>query len=203
MNGFPLVRASAYLWPVLRRSRTEQQFFRFPKAFQGLWTLASFSPFFWSLYHFQRFQAAHLLQPEPRAGPVAGFELLPISSQVFLLHIKFWHLSEVKTKRALWLMKPSCLLQGGAVKYSSDGRIIIGSSWWRAFRQRGVPFCLHLILAHLPSFSVFFWKVRVMMGCMSELWTLFFLFWWGRATIGKGSKAGAGLCFQSLYVHRC
>lgn len=146
-----------------------------PKAFQGLWTLASFS-FFRSLYHFQRFQAAHLLQPEPRAGPVAGFELLPISSQVFLLHIKFWHLSEVKTKRALWLMKPSCLLQGGAVKYSSDGRIIIGSSWWRAFRQRGVPFCLHLILAHLPSFSVFFWKVRVMMGCMSELWTLFFLF---------------------------
>lgn len=38
---------------------------------------------------FQRFQAAHLLQPEPRAGPVAGFKLLPISSQVFLLHIKF------------------------------------------------------------------------------------------------------------------
>lgn len=34
------------------------------------------------------------------------------------------------------------------VKYRSDGRIIIGSSWWRVFRQRGVPFSPHL---HIPT----------------------------------------------------
>ncbi len=47
------------------------------------------------------------------------------------------------------------VLQGGEVKYSSDGRIIIGSSWWRVFRWWGVPLSLHLIpslLSHLVSF---------------------------------------------------
>lgn len=61
------------------------------------------------------------------------------------------------TAKHSWsLLRPSCLLQGGGVKYSSDGRINIGSSWWRAFRWRGVPFSLRQILSllsHLNSFS--------------------------------------------------
>lgn len=66
---------------------------------------------------------------------------------------------EVKTKRSWRLLKHPCCLQGGGVKYNSEGRIIIGSSWWRVFRRRGVPSSLHLIpslLSHLGSFPTLF-----------------------------------------------
>lgn len=55
--------------------------------------------------------------------------------------------------------KPSihlCRLRGGGVKKGSEGRIIIGSSWWGLFRRRGVPQLIPALLPLLGSFPTLF-----------------------------------------------
>lgn len=75
---------------------------------------------------------------------------------------------KMTAKHSSWsLLRYSCLLQGGGVKYSSNGRINIGSSWWRAFRWWGVPFSFRQILSlhsHRTSFSHSSFHILFLLG---------------------------------------
>lgn len=48
-----------------------------------------------------------------------------------------------------------CRLRAGGVKNGSEGRIIIGGSWWGLSGRRGVPSLLHPIPALLPLLGSF------------------------------------------------
>lgn len=92
MNGFPASRQGFSLFMTRAKKEPDRTtVLQVSEGLPGSLNIGQFLTIFPVLLpnDFQRFQAAHLLQPGPRAGPVAGFKLLPISSQVFLLHIKF------------------------------------------------------------------------------------------------------------------